>query len=205
MPPTAPQRANVPPIHEARRAFANGDLTATELICSEVLARAPDDGAAWALLTETALQRGRLDAAIDLRQSRRRVDAEGRIGLILRAKCLFVSGEAGAALEAAEAASKMMNNAPETLDACGAIFGLLGLHQKSEGILPARGRSPSRRAAISVQSRRDRANDRRARRGRSALRRRHRPRPPLRPCPLFALGPAHPERRSAIISRKWKR
>jgi len=129
--PTAPQRAHVPPIHEARRAFANGDLTTTELICSEVLARAPDDGAAWALLTETALQRGRLDAALICANRAVALMPKDGIGLILRAKCLFVSGEAGAALEAAEAASKMMNNAPETLDACGAIYGLLGLHRRA--------------------------------------------------------------------------
>jgi Flp pilus assembly protein TadD len=132
LPPTAPQRANVQPIHEARRAFANGDLTTTELICSEVLARAPDDGAAWALLTETALQRGRLDAALICANRAVALMPKDGIGLILRAKCLFVSGEAGAALEAAETASKMMNNAPETLDACGAMFGLLGLHAKAK-------------------------------------------------------------------------
>jgi tetratricopeptide (TPR) repeat protein len=132
LPPTAPQRADVPPIHEARRAFANGDLTTTELICSDLLARAPDDGAAWALLTETALQRGRLDAALICANRAVALMPKDGIGLILRAKCLFVSGEAGAALEAAEAASKMMNNAPETLDACGAIFGLLGLHAKAK-------------------------------------------------------------------------
>ena len=132
MPPTAPQRADVSPLHEARRAFANGDLTTTELICSDVLARAPDDGAAWALLTETALQRGRLDAALICANRAVAFMRKDGIGLILRAKCLFVSGEAGAALEAAEAASKMMNNAPETLDACGAIFGLLGLHAKAK-------------------------------------------------------------------------
>ena len=131
MPPTAPQRANVPPTHEARRAFANGDLTTTELICSEVLARTPDDGAAWALLTETALQRGRLDAALICANRAVALMPKDGIGLILRAKCLFVSGEAAAALEAAEAAAKVLNNAPETLDACGAIYGLLGLHQRA--------------------------------------------------------------------------
>jgi tetratricopeptide (TPR) repeat protein len=131
LPPTAPQRADVPPIHEARRAFANGDLTTTELICAEVLARAPDDGAAWALLTETALQRGRLDAALICANRAVALMPKDGIGLILRAKCLFVSGEAGAALEAAELASKMTTNAAETLDACGAIYGLLGLHQRA--------------------------------------------------------------------------
>jgi tetratricopeptide (TPR) repeat protein len=131
LPPTASQRANVPPIHEARCAFANGDLTTTELICADVLAHAPDDGAAWALLTETALQRGRLDAALICANRAVALMPKDGIGLVLRAKCLLVAGEAGAALEAAEAASKMINNAPETLDACGAIFGLLGSHRKA--------------------------------------------------------------------------
>src|SRR5262249_19397711 len=36
------------------------------------------------------------------------------------------------ALEAAEAAAKRIGNSAEALDACGAIFGLLGLHKKAE-------------------------------------------------------------------------
>ena len=119
-------------MNEARRAFANGDLATTERICSEILARAPDNGAAWALLTETALQRGRPDAAIVCANHAVALMPKDPIALILRAKCLFVSGEARGALEAAEAATKMVGNAPETLDACGAIFGLLGLHPRAK-------------------------------------------------------------------------
>jgi hypothetical protein len=116
----------------ARHAFANGDLATAERICSEVLAGAPDDGTAWALLTETALRRGRPDAAIVCANRAVALMPNDPIGLILRAKCLFVSGQAREALEAAEAASKMDGNAPETLDALGAIFGLLGLHQRAK-------------------------------------------------------------------------
>jgi tetratricopeptide (TPR) repeat protein len=119
-------------MNEARRAFAGGDLATAERICSEVLARAPDDGTAWALLTETALLRGRVDAAIVCANRAVAFMPKNPIGLILRAKCLFVSGEARGALDAAEAASKLIGNAPETLDACGAIFGLLGLHKQAE-------------------------------------------------------------------------
>lgn len=54
------------------------------------------------------------------------------IALILRAKCLFISGEARGAFEAAEAASGMIDDGPETLDALGAIFGLLGLHHRAK-------------------------------------------------------------------------
>src|SRR6202165_1968840 len=129
---TAPHRAQVPAMNEARRAFAGGDLATAERICSEVLARTPDDGTAWALLTETALQRGRPDAAIVCANRAVALMPKDPIALILRAKCLFVSGEARQAFEAAEAASKIIDNAPETQDALGAIFGLLGLHQKAK-------------------------------------------------------------------------
>jgi tetratricopeptide (TPR) repeat protein len=128
----APQRANLPSINEARRAFANGDLATTERICSQALARTPDDGTAWALLTETALRRGRPEAAIVCANRAVALMPKDPIAGILRAKCLVASGEAGQALEAAEQASKIIGDAPETLDACGAIFGLLGLHKKAK-------------------------------------------------------------------------
>jgi tetratricopeptide (TPR) repeat protein len=117
---------------EARRAFAHGDVTTAERICAELLARAPDDGTAWALLTETALQRERPDAAIVCADRAVALMPKDPIPLILRAKCLFVSGEAHRAFAAAEAASKIVGNAPEALDALGAIFGLLGLHKKAK-------------------------------------------------------------------------
>src|SRR6202035_799405 len=111
--------ADGPPINEARRAFANGDLATAERICSQLLAGTPDDGAAWALLTETALQRGRPDAAIVCANRAVALTPKDPIAHILRAKCLFVSGEARQALEAAEAASKLVDNGPEALDALG--------------------------------------------------------------------------------------
>jgi tetratricopeptide (TPR) repeat protein len=126
------QRANVPVMEAARRAFASGDLATAEQICSQVLARAPDDGNAWALLTETALQRGRPDAAIVCANRAVMLMPTDPIALILRAKCLFVSGDARGAFEAAEAASRMIDDAPETQDACGAMFGQLGLHQRAK-------------------------------------------------------------------------
>jgi tetratricopeptide (TPR) repeat protein len=129
---TAPLRANLTPIHEARAAFARGDLATTERICAEVLARTPDDGTAWALLTETALRRGRPEAAIICADRAAALRPKDPIALILRAKCRFVSGEARGALEAAEAAAGITDNTPETQDALGAMFGLLGLHQKAK-------------------------------------------------------------------------
>src|ERR1035438_4903330 len=98
-------------MNEARRAFASGDLASAERICSELLARAPDDGTGWALLTETALQRGRPEAAIICANRAVALMPKDPIALILRAKCLFVSGEARGALEAAEAAAKLIDHA----------------------------------------------------------------------------------------------
>jgi len=118
-------------MNEARRAFADGDVSTAERICAELVARRPDDGTAWALLTETALQRGRPDAAIVCADRATALMPKDPIPLILRAKCLFVSGEARRAFEAAEAASNIVGNAPEAQDALGAIFGLLGLHRKA--------------------------------------------------------------------------
>ena len=120
-------------MNEARRAFARGDLATTERICSEVLARTPADGTAWALLTETAIQRGRLDAAIVCANRAVELTPSDPIAHILRAKCLFLSGEARPALQAAEAASKVAGGTPEALDAVGAIFGLLGQHGRAKG------------------------------------------------------------------------
>jgi tetratricopeptide (TPR) repeat protein len=131
LPSIAHELAYESPMNEARRAFAGGDLATAERICSQVLARAPDDGTAWALLTETALQRGRPDAAVICADRAVTLMPKDPIALILRAKCRFVCGEARGALEAAEAAAKIIGNAPEALDACGAIFGLLGLHSKA--------------------------------------------------------------------------
>jgi tetratricopeptide (TPR) repeat protein len=132
LPPTAAPRVNATPVHEARRAFANGDLASTERICSEVLAQAPDDGNAWALLTETALLRGRPDAAIVCADRAVALMPKDPIAHVLRAKCRLVRGEARQAYEATDAASIMAGDAPATLDAVGAMFGLLGFHQRAK-------------------------------------------------------------------------
>jgi tetratricopeptide (TPR) repeat protein len=129
---TAPHRAPAPTVEAARRAFAAGDLAITERICAEVLASAPDQGTAWTLLTETALQRGRPDAAIVCANRAVALMPNDPIAHILRAKCLFVSGEVRGAFEAAEAAARIVGDAAEAQDALGAIFGLLGLHGKAD-------------------------------------------------------------------------
>jgi tetratricopeptide (TPR) repeat protein len=130
--PSAQPRIGSASINEAQHAFANGDVATAERICSELVARSADNGAAWALLTETALQRGRPDAAIVCADRAVALMPKDPIPLILRAKCLFVSGEARRSFEAAEAAAKLVGHVPEALDACGAIFGLLGLHKQAK-------------------------------------------------------------------------
>jgi tetratricopeptide (TPR) repeat protein len=115
----------------ARRALAGGDVATTERICQQVLAAAPENGSAWTLLTETALRRGRPDAAIVCADRAVALSPGDPIAHIMRAKCLFVSGETPAALAEAETASKIVGAAPAALDALGAIFGLLGLHGRA--------------------------------------------------------------------------
>lgn len=115
----------------ARSAVAGGDLATAERICQEVLAVTPDNGSAWAVLTETALQRGRPDAAIVCANRAVALTPGDPIAHIMRAKCLFQAGEAREALAAAEAAAKTVGSSPTALDALGAIFGLLGLHQQA--------------------------------------------------------------------------
>ena len=127
---TAPHQA-APSMEAAHRAFASGDVAAAEQICAQVLASMPDNGKAWALLTETALQRGRTDAAIVCADRAVALGPKDPIAHILRAKCLFVTGDAVQAFEAAETASRIVGHAPEACDALGAIFGLLGLHQRA--------------------------------------------------------------------------
>lgn len=123
-----PQKA----IDAARLALAAGDLLGTERACSQALDHTPDNAEAWALLTETALLRGRIDAAIVCANRAVELMPSDPIALTLRAKCLFLSGEARGALEAAEAASKMVGDAPKALDALGAMFGLLGQHRRAK-------------------------------------------------------------------------
>ena len=128
---TVTNRKHASPTEAARRALADGDIATTERICTEILARAPDDGNAWALLTETALQRNRPDAAIVCANRAVALTPENPIAHIMLAKCLFFSGEASQALAAAEIAAKIVGDAPEALDALGAIFGLLELHGRA--------------------------------------------------------------------------
>ncbi len=115
----------------ARRALSSGDLSTAEHLCASVLAAAPDDGRAWALLTQTALLRDRPDAAIVCADRAVALAPHYPIAHILRAKCLLQRGETRQALDAAETASRLVETSPETLDALGAIFGQIGQHHRA--------------------------------------------------------------------------
>jgi len=128
---TVSDRQTLPGIDAARRAFSAGDIAATERICAGILADNADDWAAWSLLTETALQRGRHDAAIVCADRAVRLAPVSAIPLILRAKCLYLGGDSREAFSAAEEAAERAGTEPDTLDALGAIFGLLGLHGRA--------------------------------------------------------------------------
>ena len=121
----------------ARRALAGGELSTAERICREVLAVAPGAAGAWSLLTETALLRQRPQAAIICADRAVALTPDDPIAHVMRAKCLLYSGEPGQALAAAEMAANIVGatpqarEAPQALDALGAIFGLLGRHQRA--------------------------------------------------------------------------
>jgi tetratricopeptide (TPR) repeat protein len=128
---TVASRDAVAAVDVARRALARGDLATAESCCAAALALSPEDGRAWALLTETALLRDRPDAAIVCADRAVALNPDDPLAHILRAKCLFTSGEAGPASDAAEMAAQVIGAAPEVLDALGAIFGLLGQHHRA--------------------------------------------------------------------------
>lgn len=115
----------------ARRAFQTGDVTSAEQICKQVLAYAPERSDVWALLTETAFRRNRLDAAMICADRAAALNPKDPIVDILRAKCRFFSGDTGGAVEAAEQAARNCTSAPEVLDALGAVFAMLGQHQRA--------------------------------------------------------------------------
>ncbi|MDH6262693.1 sulfotransferase [Bradyrhizobium sp. BR13661] len=128
---TGQHAASAASIEAARRAFASGDLSSTETICAAVLAGNSSNWRAWALLTETALLRDRLDAATASAERAVALAPTNPIALVLRAKCLFVNGEAREASAATEVAARHAGEEPDALDAVGAMFGLLGLQQQA--------------------------------------------------------------------------
>jgi tetratricopeptide (TPR) repeat protein len=128
---TAQQFAFSPALQSAHRAFSGGDVATAERICAQLIADNPGDWTAWALLTETALLRGRQDAAVVSADRAVALAPGNAIALALRAKCFFFAGETPQACKVTEAAAAVAGSAPEAQDAVGAMFGLLGMHQRA--------------------------------------------------------------------------
>jgi hypothetical protein len=91
----------------------------------------PGLGSAWTLLTETALLRGRPDAAIVCAERAVVLLPNDPIAHALRAKCLFLAGETRAARQAATVAGQYVGDSPQALDAVGSMFGMLGEHARA--------------------------------------------------------------------------
>jgi len=127
------QHKPAPTIDAARRAFRTGDVAATERICAEILARNSREAVAWQLLTETALLRGRHGAATVAADRAVALAPQDAIAHALRAKCHFFAGQIAGALEATEVAGRHVGSEAVALDAVGAMFGLLGLHERAAG------------------------------------------------------------------------
>ncbi|ARN82106.1 hypothetical protein DSM21852_14880 [Methylocystis bryophila] len=116
----------------AQAALARGDIATAEQICARLVNANPGNGRAFALLTETALIRGRVDAALVC--ATRAVDGapQDAIAHLMLAKARFAQNDLAGALDAAEAAASLSASSPQADDALGAIFGLLGRHEDAE-------------------------------------------------------------------------
>ena len=115
----------------AERALARGDVAAAEQLCQSVLAAAPEDGRPWSILAETALRRGRPDAAIVCATRAVALRPADPVARIMRAKCLALAGDAPAALGEAEAAARLGGASAVAQDGAGAVFGMLGRHRRA--------------------------------------------------------------------------
>jgi tetratricopeptide (TPR) repeat protein len=115
----------------ARSALTRGDLRTAERLCASAIAANPGQGWTWLLLTETALLRERADAAVKSAERAVALLPEDPLAHILQAKSLLVIGDAAAARRAAETAAQLEGTSVEALDALGAIFGLLGQHERA--------------------------------------------------------------------------
>jgi Flp pilus assembly protein TadD len=118
----------------AEQALAAGRVADAEQICREVIAIAPDHARVWILLTEAALCRNRLDAAIVCANRAVALAPSDPIAHVIQAKCLAQSGDTQGALVASEVALKLGQERPEVNDSIGAIFGFLGRHDRAASL-----------------------------------------------------------------------
>ena len=120
---------------QARAAFAQGDLTTTERLCLQLAAEAPETAEPWSLLAETALRRGRPDAAIVCADKAVARSNRDPIAHLMRAKCLTVVGRLREAFDAAASCAGLVNGNIAALDGLGAIFSMLGDHARAIELL----------------------------------------------------------------------
>ena len=120
---------------QARTAFAQGDLATTERLCLQLAADVPEAAEPWSLLAETALRRGRPDAAIVCADKAVARGGGDPIAHLMRAKCLTIVGRLREAYDAAESGAEAVNGNVAALDGLGAIFSMLGDHMRAIELL----------------------------------------------------------------------
>ncbi len=120
---------------QARTAFSCGDLATAERLCVQLATDFPEAAEPWSLLAETALRRGRPDAAIVCADKAIARGARDPIAHLMRAKCLTVLGRLHDAYAAAEAGTGLATGNVAALDGLGAIFSMLGDHERALALL----------------------------------------------------------------------
>jgi tetratricopeptide (TPR) repeat protein len=120
-----------PALSAARAAFSRGDVAETERLCRALLEWAPPPAGAFMLLAETALLRGRPDAAGICAAKAVELSPDDALAHIVRAKVFFHRGELVEALAAAHQAGPLVGADPVAADALAAILGLLGRHAEA--------------------------------------------------------------------------
>jgi tetratricopeptide (TPR) repeat protein len=119
----------------ARAAFAQGDLATAERLCLQLAAAFPEAAEPWSLLAETALRRGRPDAAIVCADKAVARGGGDPIAHLMHAKCLAVVGRLQEAYVAAETSVELAKGNIAALDGLGAIFSMLGDHARAIELL----------------------------------------------------------------------
>lgn len=127
----SPRRTADSLIETARRALAAGDLGTVERLCQRLATEAPSDGRAWSLLCETALRRGRSDAALVCADRAVALAPDDALAHIMRARCRAMLGDIPGTWHATQSAVALGASAPEIEDALGALLGSLGCHDQA--------------------------------------------------------------------------
>ncbi len=113
----------------AEAALTRGDIATAEQMCAHLIRVDSGNSRAFALLTETALLRGRIDAALVC--AARAVEGAPQDALthLMLAKARFAQSDLVGALDALEKAASLPASSAQIDDAVGAMMGLLGRHE----------------------------------------------------------------------------